>query len=199
MTISIARRREIVLPLLAAILVPVLITTVWFAVQEDSPSMVMFIDMPVYESIEDLSAASDLVVRGTIGRVVGREIDYGTSDPAEKQGGGIPIVFHEVTVTETLRGASPSVIVVGVPDKSRITVAGHFPGLERNQQVLLFLNAETPHKAPGISILDHWYYPISLDNGIFDLVGNRTWKPRQSSLFAQNSYSFDEAREKATR
>ena len=41
--------------------------------------------MEVYSSIEELSAASDLVILGTVEGGAAREVDYGTADPDERQ------------------------------------------------------------------------------------------------------------------
>ena len=59
--------------------------------------------MPVYSSIEQLSAASDLVVLGTVKGIVAREVYYGSEGPGEGQEQGQPIVFYEIEVNETLR------------------------------------------------------------------------------------------------
>ena len=170
-----------------------------FASSDDGSSLFTpggAVDMPVYSSIEELSAASDLVVLGTVEGVVAREVDYGTADPDERHGKGIPVVFYEVTVDETLRGEAGSTIIVGAPDVDQVSMGESATALRSGQQVLLFLEEQTAEDAPGITAYDQYYVTVSLDNGVFDRLGDDSVRPRMAGVFEAARYSLEEVRGK---
>ena len=146
-------------------------------------------DMEVYSSIEELSAASDLVILGTVEGVAAREVDYGTADPDEREGRGIPTVFYEVAVTETLRGKAEATVIVSAPDVDQVSMGEEATAVRSGQQVLLFLREQTTEDAPGITAYDHFYVTVSLDNGVFDRSGGDLVVPRMPELF--NDATFD--------
>ncbi len=189
--------RSVLVPVLSAAFCFLLVLSIGiYLIRSQQPSVLGHVDMPLYHSIEELTAVSDLAVRGTVGRLVGRETDYGTSDPDQKQGMGLPIAFYEVAVSETLYGVLPSTtITVGIPDSDFLHLPGFATPLQRNQEVLLFLNEETSSTAPGIKREGPLYSTVSMDNGIFERQDNLTFAPRMSVLFSQDSYSLDDARE----
>ena len=154
------------------------------------------VDMAIYSSIEELSAASNLVVLGTVEGVVAREVDYGTSDPDERQGQGIPTVFYQVAVTETLRGQAGAMVIVAAPDVEQVSMGGQATALRSGQEVLLFLKAED---APGITAYDHYYVTLRLDNGVFDRVGDDSFQSRMPEAFDAAHYSLEEVRGKIQR
>ena len=187
--------QKFLLPLLGAVVSSSLVTIVWFAVQ-DFGKPVVHVDMPLYNSIEELKPVSDLVVHATVGPVKDRETDYGTSDPAQKNGAGIPIVFYEVTVIETLHGSfSGTTITVGVPDNGSLNLSEYAVTLQRAQELLLFLNEETSVTAPGITVSGPLYSTVSLSNGIFEREAEASrFVPRLPLLFNQDDYSLEEAK-----
>lgn len=154
------------------------------------------VDMAVYSSIEQLSDASDLVVLGTVKGVVAREVDYGTADPDESQGQGIPTVFYEVEVTETLRGDAGGTVILGAPDVDQVTMSETVTALRGGEQVLLFLEEQTTEDAPGITTYDHFYVSVSLDNGVFDRLDGDLVVPRMTEVFGEVDYSLAEIRGK---
>ena len=94
---------------------------------------------PSYESVEALAAAADAIVEGVVDGVVGRELDYGTSNPDEQfEGSGVPLVFLEVTVLETLKGRTDNKIILGKID-AEILISPQSTPLRAGDQVLLFL------------------------------------------------------------
>ncbi len=199
MRMSIAKRREVVFPVLFAALVSVLVATTWFVMRgEEGPTLVGGVDMPVYSSIEELSVASELVVLGTVAGVVAREVDYGTANPDERHGEGVPSVFYEVAVTETLRGEAGSTIIVGAPDVDKVLMS-EATALRSGQEVLLFLLEQTPEDAPGITAYDHFYVTVSLDNGVFDRLGANSVAPRMPETFEVANFGLDEVRLKVQR
>ena len=146
-------------------------------------------DMEVYSSIEELSAASDLVILGTVEGVTDREVDYGTAYPDQRQGQGIPTVFYDVAVTETLRGKAEATVIVSAPDVDQVSMGEEATAVRSGQQVLLFLREQTTEDAPGITAYDHFYVTVSLDNGVFDRSGGDLVVPRMPELF--NDATFD--------
>ncbi|MBA3551999.1 MAG: hypothetical protein H0W27_03890 [Actinobacteria bacterium] len=145
-----------------------------------------FFDAPVYASFEALAAASDAVVVGTVGGVTAREVDYGTDNPAEQGWNGIPVAFYEVDVTEVLVGQAQPTIIVGGPDGEQLVSDSATP-MRAGERVLLFLREQTTEDAPGISSYDFFYTPISLDNGVFDLLAGEAVQPRMPEVFAETA------------
>ncbi len=82
--------------MLTAILASLLVSSIWLVAREDaeSPGIAMETDMPVYSSVEGLSSVSDLVIVGTVGEIVARDVDYGEEKPLEGADWGIPVVFY---------------------------------------------------------------------------------------------------------
>lgn len=141
-------------------------------------------DMPIYNSLEELGAASDVAVVGSVKGVVAREIDYGTSNPEEQhQESGIPTVFYELTVSETIKGAPAETVVVATPDVSKLSFSSEVTPLKAGQRVLLFLREQTPLDAPGIRTYNFFYVPVSLDNGAFDVLADDVVRPRMPDAF----------------
>ena len=149
------------------------------------------VDMPVYSSIEQLSAASDLVVLGTVKGIVAREVDYGSEGPGEGQGQGQPIVFYEIEVNETLRGKAGATVVMAAPDVNEISTGGEATALRSGEQVLLFLVEED---APGITAYNDYYVTVSLDNGVFDRLDGDMVTPRMVGTLEKAEYRLSEVR-----
>ncbi len=167
------QKNRTLLPVMAAMLASLLVISIWFVSRGDveSPRIAMEADMPVYSSLEGLSSVSDLVIVGTMGEVVARDVDYGEENPPEGAVWGIPVVFYEITVTEVLRGElgqDVKTIVVGALDVDRVDIDEDSTTLLNGHQVLLFLNDAD---APGITAVDDYYVRVSMDNGVFDVVG----------------------------
>lgn len=200
MNTLIVKRQGIGFMVGVAVMASIMVATTWFLMQGnegDSPPMGATPDMPVYSSIAELSAASDLVIVGTVREVVGRETDYGTSDPDSKSGRlGIPTVFHEIAVSETVRGEADSNIIVAGPDLNEIAIR-EATALRNGEDVLLFLKRQTTEDAPGITAFHDFYVTVSLDNGVFDRVDEHSVKPRMSQAFESTLFSLEEAREQA--
>ena len=115
----------------------------WFLVRDDAaeaPILYSLVDFETYSSIGDLSGVADLVIVGTVDGVAGRDLDYGTDDAEEKQyHTGIPVVYYEVSVDETLKGsADASSIIVVRTDGDRVYNDDSTP-LNPGHSVVLFL------------------------------------------------------------
>ncbi len=151
------------------------------------------VDMPVYSSIEQLSAASDLVVLGTVKGIVAREVDYGSEGPGEGQEQGQPIVFYEIEVNETLRGKAGATVVMAAPDVNEISTGGEASAWRSGEQVLLFLVDED---APGITASNDYYVTVSLDNGVFDRLDGDLVTPRMVGALEEAEYRLSEVRGK---
>lgn len=150
-----------------------------------------------YESLQDLAAAADVVVLGTVNGVAGKQVDYGTQD-AEKiaEGGGSPTVFYDVTVTENLRASTANSIVVAGTDFGLTNIAsGHESPLRKGNELILFLKEYTSSDKPGISLYDLFYVPVGLDNGVFDLRDVDRVVPRLPEVFDDEEFTLAEVRE----
>ncbi len=176
--------RSIMLPVVWAAIASLPVVAVWFAISDRNPvqySSASFLNS--YESIEALAVASDLAVPGTVNGIVAREIDRGTRDPVEiAEGGGVPAVFYEVAVTETLQGDSADTIIVAGTDPGKTRMSLQETPLRRGQQVLLFLEELTSETAPGITVFNHFYIALNMDNGVFDLKDANTVAPRKPKV-----------------
>lgn len=142
---------------------------------------------PVYESVEELTVEADLVVLGTVNRLTGRDINYGTADESEQiPEQGIPVAFFEVTVSEFLKGEIGGPLIVGTLDHDQIMSAESTP-LEVGQDLLLFLSLEHP---PGIDLYDSVYTTVGLDNGVFDIAGDQV-QPRMPEVLSADDTALD--------
>ena len=156
-------------------------------------------ELQVYSSVEDLSAVADAVVVGTVQGVMAREVDYGIANTDELNAGGIPTVFYSVAVTETLRGDTRSIIIVGAPDPDDTSIEGA-TALLSGQQVLLFLRMRTRENAPGIKSYETFFAPVSLINGVFDVLdGGLEAEPRMANAFEETRYRLTEIRARVRR
>ncbi len=160
--------------LMVAILASLVVATIWFVSREDVErhNVAMSADMPVYSSLEELADVSDLVVLGTVKGVVARDVDYGTENPPEGADWGNPVVFYEFAVIEVVSGEldqDTKTIVVGSIDLDKVQIDEELTALLIGQRVLLFLQDDD---APGITAVEDYYVTVSMDNGVFDIVGD---------------------------
>lgn len=128
-----------------------------------------------YGSIEDLARGADLVIVGTVGPIVDEEDDRGGDPEVDAESGeripGTPMAFAEVTVDIVVVGAHPGAsIVVGFVDPGR-AVSDQSSPLVDGQHVLLYLENRDEKSAPGITVVDEHWVPMSGDNGVLDVVG----------------------------
>ena len=122
---------------------------------------------------------------GTVKGVAAREVDCGTANPTEQvEEAGIPTVFYEVTVGETLKGTTDESLIVAAPDSAKLSFSSEMTPLRAGERVLLFLREQTRADAPGIDTYDFFYAPVSLDNGVFDVLPGDVVRPRMPEAFA---------------
>lgn len=179
----------------------------WWANTNDAPRMVVIdVDMPTFETVGELSDASDVVALGTVSEVVGEVVDYGIDDWLRDGGKdrGIPVVFYEVDVKETLKGSVGNEIMVGKEKSSMFGGYNDFASdLRAEETVLLFLEESTWSEMPRADEYDNRFYiTISLDNGVFDaadgvatVTDNTALTPRMEHLFAQSSFTLGQVRQ----
>ncbi|MDO8579098.1 MAG: anti-sigma factor [Dehalococcoidales bacterium] len=181
---------SVIIPVICSVLVLFIAFSVWFVLQSgDKPNTgVISIDMPIFSSIEELAASPSLsaVVIGTVQGVDGREVDFGTANPIERTGRGIPIVFYKVNVTLVIRGTANETIVVAMPDAETLS-SSEVTAWKDGDELMLFLHAEDSKTAPGISKYDHFYSTLSLDNGVFDILPGGLARPRMPEVFQQGT------------
>ncbi len=180
----------------ALVLIGLPLLTVWWMNSPNDETVYGSFSAPSYESVEALAADSDLIVDGVVVGVAGRELDYGTANPNERVGeSGVPIVFYEVAVLETLKGQTESTIIVGKIDAENLVSASITP-LEAGDQVLLFLVEQvSENDSPGITLFDFYYTTLSLDAGVFDVLPDGTIKPRAPELRSTTGSSVFERAE----
>ena len=156
-------------------------------------------ELQVFTSVEELAAVSDAVVVGTVQGVMAREVDYGIAKSDDQTAMGVPTIFYGVAVTETLRGDIRSIIIVGAPDPDDSSLDGA-TALVSGQQVLLFLKMQTRENAPGVKSYETFFAPVSLSNGVFDVIdGGLVAEPRLADAFEEASYRLTEIRARVRR
>ena len=168
------------------------------------------VDMPTFESAGDLSAEAEVVVMGTVSEVVGEKIDYGIDDSLKDPDGddeedyGIPVIFYEIDVEETLKGSVGSEVMVGKAKSSIFGEDNDFASdLRVGETVLLFLMETTWSEMPRADAFDNRFYvTVSLDNGVFDaadrvatVTDDTALTPRMEHLFAQSSFTLGQVRQ----
>jgi hypothetical protein len=128
-----------------------------------------------YASVDALAAASDLVVRVTVGKTVGRQVDRGglpQIDPATGQENlGVPLVFFEANVDEAYGASLSKTIVVATLESDDPSPGAPSVALSSGEQLVLFLQRRNSTTAPGIAGFPEFYVPTSGPNGMFDVHG----------------------------
>ncbi len=184
------KNKKIIYPVIAGVLACLVVFAGWFIVQEKAaqPQQLATVDMPVYHSVGELTAASDVVVIGTVKDVVNHVIDYGQDGKSEEVNDeGIPAVLYEVEVTEDLKGKTDSTIFVYSIDAEKIH-GESISVLQDNEKLVLFLAERASKDWPNVpSPSDKFYVMTSFDNGVFDILANGSVKPRMPEAFAVHS------------
>ena len=170
----------------------------------------LFVDMPTYESIDELSDASEVAALGTVLEIAGEATDFGleddgtlgSSDVAE----GIPYVFYKIAVSEILKGSVASEIMVA-KEKESFFGSDQSSDLRVNETVALFLEERTASPSSSLQMPradafdNRFYVTVSLDNGVFDAAGtadvtdDTAFTPRMEHLFAQPSFTLGQVRQ----
>lgn len=139
---------------------------------------------PGYKSIESLSRAADAVVIGTVKTVAGRE-PYYTGDGSGDI--GIPSVFYEIEVNETLQGNPGDTIIVAQIDNAAadVVISDAGSALNLGERLALFLlhRAGDEYGLKEFGDIDNLYVIVSDDNGMFDVSSNEVATPRAPYLF----------------
>lgn len=139
---------------------------------------------PGYKSIESLSRAADVVVIGTVKRVAGREPYYTGSGSGDI---GIPSVFYEIEVNETLQGNPGDTIIVAQIDNAAtdVIVSDAGSALNIDERLALFLShrAGDEYGLKEFGDIDNLYVIVSDDNGAFDVSADEVATPRAPYMF----------------
>ena len=157
----------------------------WFIVREPAPgTLIISGSQPGYNSIESLSRAADVVVIGTVKSVAGREPYYTGSGSGDI---GIPSVFYEIEVNETLQGNPGNTIIVAQIDNAAtdVIVSDSGSALNVGERLVLFLlhRAGDEYGLKEFGDIDNLYVIVSDDNGMFDVSSNEITTPRAPYLF----------------
>lgn len=180
------RNKRIIYPVIAGVLACLVVLAGCFIVQGQAAPSQQFttVDMPIYNSIEELTAASDVVVIGTVKGVFSRYINFGQDGKPEWDGDvGTPAVVYEVEVTKGLKGEPDNSIFVDTIDAASIICEDN-SALKDNDQFILFLQERASGDWPNVpSPSDKFYVITSFDNGVFDVLPDGTVKPRMPEAF----------------
>lgn len=173
------------LPALSGALGLVLALGWWFIVREPALGPIHISgSQPGYKSIESLSRAADVVVIGTVKRVAGREPYYTGSGSGDI---GIPSVFYEIEVNETLQGNPGDTIIVAQIDNAAADVIVSDAGSPLNvgERLALFLlhRAGDEYGLKEFGDIDNLYVIVSDDNGTFDVSADEVATPRAPYMF----------------
>ena len=157
----------------------------WFVANELNPGPIHISGIqPGYNSIESLARAADVVVIGTVKSVAGREPYYTGSGSGDV---GIPSVFYEVEVNESLQGNPGDTIIVAQIDNAAadVIVSDSGSALNVGERLALFLlhRAGEEYGLEEFGDIDNLYVIVSDDNGMFDVSSNEVAAPRAPYLF----------------
>lgn len=173
-------------------------------VADEVPKIRMEASSPGYFSVKELAEASDVIVVGSFGNVISREVDYGTAeDDSIEDDWGIPMVFHRVEVIESLKGEPSVEVIVARLDDTRIITDAVKP-IDENDRYVLFLFdvTEDAHRFKRYADVDKdIYITLSDDIGIFELSIDGIATPRDSAVSKKSpdgdkvfSFTLDEIR-----
>ena len=157
----------------------------WFVANElDTGPIHISGSQPSYKSIESLSRAADVVVIGTVKRVAGREPYYTGSGSGDI---GIPSVFYEIEVNETLQGNPGDTIIVAQIDNAAadVIVSDAGSALNVGERLALFIahRAGDEYGLKEFGDIDNLYVIVSDDNGTFDVSADEVATPRAPYMF----------------
>ncbi len=181
--------RKVTLPIAGAVVGLLSVLAIWhYFVEPDlgPETVVSEVAFRGFNSVEGLADQSDVVVVGSVKKVLGREVDTG-GDAPQIPGvtpSGIPTIFYEVTVHERLKGEPGDTIVLARTDPAE-QYSQHEKPIEIGQRVLLFLLYRTGD-APGFRRFrdtQDLYVTIGLDNGVFELSEDSIASPRWPDKF----------------
>ena len=148
---------------------------------------------PPSDSVPKLASQSDLVVVGTIGDLIGRESfgEDGEGLPPRAPDDpplGVPMVYYEFDVGETIYGEASKSISLGMIDQGS-DLLSVFSGKER--MVLLFLQREPAEVLEKISITENVYSVVGGENGIFEIIDDRHAVPQSVGVFETPTKTAD--------
>lgn len=144
---------------------------------------------PVYSSVEDLTAAADVVVVATATDSARRVVE----GAGEREDGGIPMMYRVFTVNEVILDPhgfiSGDTIDVSLFDTDEL-IAEQESEIATGDKLLMFLDrvGADEQVAAGetntIKPLTQVFSPLSSDNGIFDVTGADAITARSSAIGA---------------
>ncbi|MEA1958722.1 MAG: hypothetical protein U9N44_03485, partial [Chloroflexota bacterium] len=102
---------------------------------------------------------------------------------SEDQTQGLAMVYYEIDVTKTIKGKTEETITVACIDTGQ-SVCEQVTPLLAGEEVLLFLK-ERATSAPGLKLYEHFYWIVSLDNGVFDVLDDNAVQPRYAEAFVE--------------
>jgi hypothetical protein len=142
-------------------------------------------DGPGYKSVEELNAAADVVVHGTVkgirASVVESQLQRGPTEASS-----LPVSLYEVTIGKALRGTvAPTVFVMRI-DTSRLPTDEETP-FEAGSDVVLFLK-DTVYVWDGVDV----YVTAGMDQGSFVVVDGRLRGMRHEGTSVAAGKTVDE-------
>lgn len=183
----------------------------WSNVDIGTGEGAVHVDMPIYDSIDELSDASEVATLGTVLEVAGEATELGLEDDgtlgSPDVAEGIPYVFYKIAVRETLKGAVASEIMVA-KEKESFFGSDQSSDLRVNETVVLFLEERTASSSRSLQMPradefdNRFYVTVSLDNGVFDAAGaaaavtdDTAFTPRMEHLFTQSSFTLGQMKQ----
>ncbi len=126
-------------------------------------------DYPEFESVADLAAASDAVVQGRVGPLLGREGDDGGSGDKAQE---VPVAFYSLVVTQAT-GGIPELepgddLVIMTMDPAVAT--DNKEVIHEGQEVLAFIVRRDTRSAPGIDSQQVFFVPVGGGASLFDVA-----------------------------
>jgi hypothetical protein len=123
-------------------------------------------DGPDYKTVDDLDAAADVVVRGTVTRVRTTTTEE-QLQRADAEAATLPLSLYELSTTEFLSGSAAPTILVTRIDTSRLATDAQTP-FEPGSEVVLFLR-DTKYDWEGTDV----YSVVGMDQGFFKVESGK--------------------------
>ena len=162
------QRSKWLLTLGSAVLASLIVTVGWLSAVNLRPGaqplrVVRGVAMPVYSSLDELSAEADTVVLGTVKSVAAVGLDRSASGQSILR----PYTIYEFDVTVPLKGEVDDSIYVFMTDPGAFDAP--ITKLRKGETLLLYLLERTTDDAPTVTITDRVYVTLSWDNAVFDV------------------------------
>lgn len=139
-----------------------------------------------YESVAEVMADSDGVLRVQVTDEIGRQLDDGGNAGLDGYPGGLPMVVLTASTIDGYDGAEAATVNIVYLDAR----AGEFTGtdgakitpLEVGDDVVISFRLLTPEEMPGLALTEPVLVPTGGEDGMMDVMPDGRVVPRSASI-----------------